>query len=197
MKSPYAKGCLAVVLLIALGGGYLFWRFKTPPTVADDFTALSVEEQKRRRQDARQFEDEVQDRIRKIKNGDKSPFKLAASEERLNTLLQDRIHTDKFPIRNLRVGLGDGKLALQGVVPYKGAEVTATLSGEVTAANGKLLYKVDSLMLGGLFQAPDKWKEKVQEEVSKNLNKLLENQNVEITRAAVEDKQLIIEGTPR
>jgi hypothetical protein len=196
MKSRFGKGCLLLVLLLLIGGGYLYWRAKTPPKIAEDFKTLSPQEQQRRREEARKTQDDVQQVIRKIKTGDKSPFRLTASEDVLNTLLQDRINTDKFPIHNLRVGLGDGQLALQGMLPYKGMDATATLTGNVSAKDGKIVYKVDSLLINGLFPAPDKWKRKAQNEVEKNLNKLLESQDVAITHAVIKDRQLVIEGVP-
>jgi hypothetical protein len=197
MNSRFAKIGLIVVLLVVIGGGYLFWRIKTPPTVGENFKTLPAEEQQRRREDARKLEDQVQEVIRKKKGGDKSPFRLTASEAQLNTLLQDRINTEKFPIHDLRAGLEDGQLTLQGTVPYKGTDVQATLSGKVSAEDGKVAYKVESLLLGGLFQAPDKWKRKVEKQVTPQINKALEHENINITRAAVEDKQLILEGVPR
>lgn len=197
MKSRTAKGCFVVVLLLAIGGGFLYWRATTPPRVAENFRELSPEEKQRRRENARRLEEEVQGVARDIRRGDKKPFQIVASEEQLNTLLQDRINTDKFPIRDLRAGLADGKLTLQGTVPYKGLETTATLSGNVSAQNGKVVYRIDSLLMGGLFQAPEKWKRKVEKEVGSQLNKLLEGQDIDMTRAAVENKQLVLEGTPR
>jgi hypothetical protein len=135
--------------------------------------------------------------VRNIKNGDNSLFRLAASEETLNTLVQDRLNTDKFAIRDLRVGLADGQLTLQGTVPFKGMETTATLTGDVRAENGRIAYNVDKFLLGGLFEAPEKWKKKVEKAVNEHLNKLLGDQNINITRAVVEDKQLIVEGQPQ
>ena len=158
MKSRFVKGCLGLILLIALGGGFLYWRIRTPPKVAEDFKKLPEAEKKKRRGDAKELQDSVQDTVRKIKSGDKTPFKLVATENQLNTLLQDRINTDKFPIHDLRVGLDNEQLTLQGIAPYKGMETTVTMTGTITAENGKLNYKVDSLLLGGLLQAPHKWK---------------------------------------
>jgi hypothetical protein len=197
MKSRTAKGCLFVVLLLIIAGGYVFWRIKTPPKIAENFKELSPAEQQRRRDAAQQKLSEVEDVIHNIKRGDKSPFKLTASEETLNTLVQDRINTDKFAIHDLRIGLGDNDLTLQGTVPFKGMETTATLSGTVRAENGKLAYRVDRFLLGGLFDAPAKWKKKVERGVNEHLNKLLGGQKINITRAAVENKELVIEGQPQ
>src|SRR5690349_17443524 len=115
MKSRFAKGCLGLILLMVLGGGYVYWRIISPPKVGTEFAKLSPAEKEERRKDASKLQDSVQDTIRKIKSGDKSPFRLVATENQLNTLLQDRINTDKFPIHDLRVGLADEQLTLQGV----------------------------------------------------------------------------------
>jgi hypothetical protein len=197
MKSRFRKGCLLLVLLLLTGGGYVYWRAKTPPKVGEDFKTLSPQEQQRRREEARLTVENVEQVTRKIKSGDKSSFRLPFSEEVLNTLLQDRINTDKFPIHDLRIGLADGQLALQGIIPYKGANVTATLTGSVAAQDGKIVYKADSLIFNGLLPAPKKWRKKAEEEIGKGLNKLLARQEIDITSVAIENKQLVIEGTPR
>src|SRR5688500_1662908 len=109
-------------------------------------------------------------------------------------MLQDRFRTDKCPIRNLRIGMDDGKLAEQGNVLYQGIETVVTLNGSVSAQNGEIVYTVDSILLGGLFRAPKKWNRKVEKQVTENLNKLVKDQNVEITNVTIADKQLVIEG---
>ncbi len=194
MKSIFAKGCLGLVLLLIVGGGYLFWRAKTPPTVGEDFKVLSREEQQRRRNDAQKLEDQTADIVRRVKSGDRKPFRLVATEQQLNTLLQDRIRTDKFALKDLRVGLKSKQLSLQGTVPYKGLETTATLTGDISAQNGRVKFNADKLLIGGLFEAPGDWKEKVEKQVDSQLNKLLSNAKVNVTRAAVEDGQLVLEG---
>lgn len=197
MKSCFTKGCLVVVLLLLVGGGYLFWRAKTSPKIAEDFRTLAPQIQKERRTEAQKTVDNVEQIMRRAHSGDKSPFRLVFSEDVLNTLLQDRINTEKFPIHDLRIGLANGQLAMQGVLPYKGMEVTATLSGSLSAQGGKIIYNADSLLFNGLLPAPKKWKERAETEIGKGLNKLIEQQNIKITRAAIENQQLLLEGVPR
>jgi hypothetical protein len=194
MKSSFAKGCLGLVLLLIVGGGYLFWRAKTPPTVGENFKTLPQEEQQRRRSDAKKLEEQTADIVRRVKSGDRKPFRLVATEQQLNTLLQDRIRTDKFALKDLRVGLKSKQLSLQGTVPYKGLETTATLTGDISAQNGRVKFDADKLLIGGLFEAPGDWKGKVEQQVDNQLNKLLSNAKVNITNAAVEDGQLVLEG---
>lgn len=197
MKSRFVIGCALIVVLLLVIGGYLFWRIKTPPHVAENFKELPSAEKQRRRRETQQLEQQVKDVVRSIKAGNKSSFRLEANAEQLNTLVQDRVRTEKFAIHDLRVGLDDNELTLQGIVPFKGMETTATLTGDVKAENGKLKYSVKKFLIGGLFEAPSKWKRKIEDSVEKNLNKLLTNENIHITRAAVEGKKLIIEGEPR
>lgn len=196
MKSPLTQGCLLLVVLCLIGGGYAFWRAKTAPVVGEDFQKLSPAQQQIRRKDAKQLEEESAEIVRRIRKGDRSPFRLAASEEQLNTLLQDRIRTEKFAVKDLRVGLESQRLSLQGNVPYKGLETTVTLIGDISAQDGAIVFKADKLLLGGLIEAPSEWKTKIETQVAKQLNRLLESSKVEITHAAVESGELIIEGHP-
>lgn len=197
MKSPFVKGCLGVLLLLVLGGGFLFWRIKTPPRVGEDFKSLSPAEKQARREDAKKLEEQTADVVRRVKSGDTTPFRIVASEEQLNTLLQDKVRTEKFAIHDLRVGLKTHQLSLQGVVPYKGFDATMTLTGDVVAENGNIVFKADDLLIGGLAKAPDKWKKKIEKQVTKQLGKLLDNADVNVTNASVENGQLVIEGARR
>ncbi len=197
MKSPFARGCLGLFVILIIGAGYLFWRIKNPPVVGDNFAVLTEAQKAQRRQSAKVLEDQVSDVVRKVKSGDRTPFRIVASEPDLNTLLQDRIRTEKFVIKNLRAGLDSNQLTLQGDVPYNGLETTATLVGNISAKDGKVLFKTESLLLGGLLEAPKKWKKKIETQVTNQLNKLIEGSNVNVTKAAVEDKKLVIEGAPR
>jgi hypothetical protein len=194
MKSPFAKGCLGVLLLLILGGGFIFWRFKTPPKVGENFKALSPQQKQTRRKDAKKLEEEAADVVRRVKRGDTTPFRLVASEQQLNTLFQDKLRTEKFAIRDLRVGLKPHELSLQGTVPYKGFNATLTLTGDVIAENGKIIFKANDLLIGGLARAPDKWKKKIEKQVTKQLGKLLDNADVKVTNASVENGSLILEG---
>ena len=197
MKSPFAKGCLGLFVLLLLGCGFVFWRLKHPPVVGEKFSALNAEEKKQRRQEAKKLEDQVSDVIRNIKAGDRSPFHIVATEQQLNTLLQDRIRTEKFIVKNLRTGLNSQKLILQGDVPYSGLEATMTLTGNIIEQDNKVLFKTEGLLIGGLFEAPKRWKKKIETQVTNQLNKLLENANVNVTKVSIEEKRLVIEGVPR
>jgi len=197
MKSPFAKGCLGLFMLLILGFGFVFWRWKHPPVVGETFSTLTAEQKTQRRRDARKLEDQVSDVIRNVKNGDRSAFQIVATEQQLNTLLQDRIRTEKFIVRNLRTGLDSQKLTLQGDVPYNGLETTLTLTGNISAQDNKVLFQTEGLLIGGLFEAPKKWKRKIETQVTTQLNKLLENANVNVTKVSIEEKQLVIAGQPR
>ena len=197
MKSPFAKGCLGLFVILIAVAGYVFWRVKNPPVVGDNFAVLTEAQKTQRRQSRKVLEDHVSDVARKVKSGDRTPFRIVASEPDLNTLLQDRIRTEKFAIKNVRAGLDSNQLTLQGDVPYKGLETTATLVGNISAQDGKVLFKTESLLIGGLLEAPKEWKSKIETQVTTQLNKLIEGAKVNVTKASVEDKKLIIEGAPR
>ncbi len=197
MKSPFAKGCLGFFVILIAVAGYVFWRVRNPPVVGDNFAVLTEVQKTQRRQSAKVLEDQVSDVVRKVKSGDRTPFRIVASEPDLNTLLQDRIRTEKFALKNVRAGLDSNQLTLQGDVPYKGLETTATLVGNISAQDGKVLFKTESLLLGGLLEAPKEWKSKIETQVTTQLNKLIEGAKVNVTKASVEDKKLIIEGAPR
>jgi hypothetical protein len=197
MKSPFVKGCLGLFLLLVLGGGFLFWRLETPPKVGENFKTLSPQQKQARRKDAKKLEEEASDVVRRVKRGDTTPFRLVASEQQLNTLFQDKLRTEKFAIRDLRVGLKPHELSVQGTVPYKGFNATLTLTGDVTAENGKIVFKADDLLIGGLAKAPNKWTRKFEKQVTKQLGKLLDNVDVNVTNASVENGNLILEGAKR
>ncbi len=183
--------------MLIIGGGFLIWRFTTPPKVGENFKTLSPGEKQVRREDAKKLEKEAADVVRRVKSGDTTPFRLVASEAQLNTLFQDKLQTEKFALRNLRVGLKTNELSLQGTVPYKGFDATMTLTGDVVAENGKIVFKANDLLIGGLAKAPNKWKRKIEKQVTKQLGKLLDNADVNVTNAAVENGSLIIEGAKR
>jgi hypothetical protein len=111
----------------------------------------------------------------------------------LNTILQDRLRTEKFAIRDLRAGLHPERLELQGQVEYKGVNVVATLGGNINVQDGQMVFKADYLKFGGL-PAPSKIKEKVESETNKNLNKLLLNVPGRIDRVTIEEGRMSIAG---
>ena len=190
MKSrPYL---IAAVVLGALAL-FLIWRARTPPQVGESFAQLPPQQQQQRREEVKQLETQVKEIAASARRKEHKPFTLIVTEPQLNTLLQDRLQTDKFPIRNLRAGLHPNLMELQGEVDYKGVNVVATIGGGISAQNGRMVFKADSLKFGGL-PAPAKVKKKVESETNKNLNKLLLNAPGKINRVTLQEGKMSIEG---
>jgi hypothetical protein len=106
------------------------------------------------------------------KRHERKPFSIQVSEAQLNTLLQDRLDTSEFPIRQLRAGLSPDLLALQGRILYKGFDATATLQGNIIVQNNQLRFKSDSLTVDGF--PVGSLKQKIDREVTQALNRLLQ-----------------------
>ena len=181
-------------LLIAGYAAYRFYQAVTPPQIGgESFAQLSPQEKTARRRDAQKLTDQIQKVVRDAKSGQQKRFKIIADENQLNTLLQDRLDTSKFPVRDLRVGLAPQTLSLQGRVNYNGFDATGTLSGNISAQNGALQFAAKSLQVQG-FSVP-----KLQNNAEKEINKALTKWSAElpgrIDKVTIEDRKMTIEGT--
>lgn len=173
-------GCLAL-LVVLLFGGWGIYRAVNPPRVGGvAFSKLPPQTQKQRRVEAQQLVERIETiardaRQNRAANAPKT-FEVQASETQLNTLLQDRLRTEKFPISDLRVGLDSGQISVQGTVKYGGIEWPATIAGALTAKNGELRYEIQSLSVTGL-PAPAKLRAKAQKAIENGLQKAFASQN--------------------
>lgn len=195
MKNRF--GCFALV--VVLGFGALFtYRALFPPRVGGPaFSQLPPQTQQARRADAQKLVEQVESVARAAKRDEKKTFTVTATEDQLNTLLQDRLKTENFPIRDLRVGLSPRTLTAQGTVNYQGFDVPATLEGALSAQNGELVFNINSLQLSGL-PAPSAWKEKAGKAVGDGLRKALGGgQNARIESVEIESGKLTISGRTR
>ena len=113
-KKGCLAGCLAVPVVLLLVGLYVWQRARTAPQVGENFATLSPQQKIERRASVQKLEDDVRQITRAAKNKEQQRFTLTVDEGQLNTLLQDKIDTSKFPIRDLRVGLQPNQLTLQG-----------------------------------------------------------------------------------
>lgn len=195
MKTRRGRGCLTGALLgvIALCGlaVFLVWRARTPP-IGEDFARLPLPEKQRRRAAARQLETQVQDLAKAARRKERKHFALAVSEQQLNTLLQDRLNTTKFPIREPRAGLSPGHLSLQGRVNYQGIDAVATLTGNIVVQDGELTYQAESLEVGGF--PISSLRDKAQRGITRALRKWQKDAPGRIERVTIADKQMTIEG---
>lgn len=182
----------AVVLLF---GGWGIWQALKPASVGGPlFSQLPPQKQAERRVEAEKVTKQVEELARASKNNEHKPFSLEISQDQLNTLLQDNLKTQKFPIRDLRAGLEPKQLTLQGTANYQGFDVPVTLKGDLQAQNGGIKFQVESLQLSN-FPAPDKWKTKIETAVAENFGKLLrDGKNGRVKRVSVEAQKIIIEG---
>lgn len=189
------KGCLgAIVGVLLLGAGLWTWTRLTAPRLDTvPLAKLPTRERQRRRGEARQLEDQVQDIGRSGRAHEKKPFALEVTDEQLNTLLQDRVDTSKFPLRNLRVGFEPGRVLAQGEVKYSGFQASATLEGSVRLESGRVLYTTDSLQIGGL-PAPGSWKNKLDSQVTAQLNRALSQAPGRIESVQIEQGKMIVSG---
>ena len=184
-------GCLAALLLAVVVG--LFIRARTVPVGGTPFAQLSPEEQATRRADAADLTRQLGDVDREARNHEHKPFTLVATQDQLNTLLQDRIHTQNLPAHDFRAALHPGQIVLQATVNYKGFEVPATLTGELSAASGEVQMDVDSAYVAGL-PAPSKVKASLGRHVNDVLGALVSSRGGHIDSVDVEEGQMTVSG---
>src|SRR5687768_5544011 len=98
--------CLAPMAAVS----FFMWRSNQSQIGGTTFKQLPAAEQTKRRENLNQLEEQVKDIARKATEKGKAPFELVITEEDLNTLLQDRVDTNKFPIREPRAGFTPGQL---------------------------------------------------------------------------------------
>jgi hypothetical protein len=188
-------GC-ALLGLLAVGGVlYGVRQAQTPPSVGTSvpFKQLPAQEQQQKRVEAKRLEEQVEEIARSARNKEKKPFSLVVTADQLNTLLADRLDTSKFPLRDPRIGMEPERLLLQGNVLYKGFEAVVTLTGNVVAQNGDLVFQTENLQIGGL-PAPGEWKEKAQREITKQLNSAVKKAPGRIERVQLEQDTMTISG---
>jgi hypothetical protein len=198
MRPRLAQGFLVGVIALcglAIFLAFMAWRARTSPQVGEDFTRLTPQEQQQRRAAARPLTEQAGDIVRAARRKEQRPFALTASEQQLNTLLQDRVRVGNLPVRDLRVGLDAERLALQGRIIYKGIDATMTLTGNIAARDGKLHYEAEKLHVSGI--PVSSLKKKVGRQVTEALNHWFEKAPGRIERVAIADKHLTIEGVTK
>lgn len=171
------------------------WRVIRPPHISDakPFSQLSKPEKIQRRVDGQKLTTQIDSVTREIRSGARKNFRIEASEDQLNTLLQDRLDTSKFPIRDLYVALSPDEVALQGRANYQGIDATATVSGNITAQKGQLAFEAGRFQIQGF--SVGSLRRKVEKQVTKALNDWSAKMPGRIDSVVVADKKIIIEGT--
>lgn len=195
-KSPLQRLVWLPLVLIFGLAGFMFYRAMNPPDNIGGtaFSALTPQEQEKRREDAQKLVKQVEDLARASKKNEHKPFTLTATQDQLNTLIQDRLQTQNLPVRNPRLGLQDGEITLQGDADYKGFSAPATVTGTLEAKDGAVVFHVTSIKISG-FPAPSGWGEKVESKVSEALDKGLRGgKNGRVDSVEITDGQLKVSG---
>ena len=194
-------GCLALSVML-LFGGFGIYRAAFPPRLSGpSFQQLSPQTQKQRRVEAQTLVEQVESIARDARRKDSEPksktFTVEASEEQLNTLLQDRLRTEKFPISDLRIGLSKQQITVQGIAKYGGIDWPASISGTLEAQNGALSYRIQSLTVSGR-PAPAKLRAKAQDAIESGLQKAFSSENrARIDSVEIEPGKLTVRGQTR
>jgi hypothetical protein len=190
-KSKLGLVLLCVLPVVAIV--FFWWRQGQAPVGGTPFRQLPTAEQEQRRAHLGQVEDQIKDIQRKVKKNEKAPFELVITEDDLNTFLQDRINTEKFPFREPRAGFSPGRITVQGTVDYKGFSAPGSLSGTLTVENGQPAFHAESLKVQG-FPAPGNLKEKAEKEINKVARTLTED-SVKLESATIEVGKITLRGT--
>ena len=188
------KFAFFAVLLLVVVGGYFAYRAFSGPAAAPRLADLPPAERAERRAQAARLTQEVDRVARASRAGERRPFAVTATQDQLNTLLQDKIEVKNSPVTGLSATLQPNSLVLSGRAQYKGLDVPVVINGDLRARDGGLELQVESLTLGG-FGAPQNWKDKAQKASSAALEKALGGgKNVRFEAVKIEDQKLTVSG---
>ena len=188
------KALIPVILLLLIVGGYFAYRAFFGLYVAPRLADLSPAEQAARRADADNLIHQVDDIARAARQRKRAHFVVTATQDQLNTLMQDKLKITKLPVRDLSAQLQPDALILSGRAKYHGVEVPVVLNGNLRVKDGGLQLQIQSLAMGG-FGAPDGWKEKAQRAGSGAIqNALSGGEKVRFESVEIGDKKLTVSG---
>ena len=188
------KIVIPIILLLVAVGGYFAYRAFSGPYVAPRLADLSPAEQTARRADADKLIGDVDNVARAARKNERSQFEVTATQDQLNTLLQDKIKIKNLPVRDLSAQLQPNSLVLSGRAKYNGIEVPVVMSGDLQSRDGGLQLQIQSLTLGG-FSAPSDWKNKAQSAASAAIEKALSGgQKVRFDSVEIASEKLTVRG---
>jgi hypothetical protein len=189
------SGCVVALLAFGVLAAVVVWRLRTPPRFegAVPTAQLPAEQQEQRRENAQALENQIGDIAASARRREAKSFELKATAEQLTSLLEEHTGDPRSPIHDVRVGIQPGELAVQGIVPYRGLDVTITLKGNVVLRDNKLVYEADSLYLGGA-PAPAEYKAKAEQGITEKLNELYAKAPVRLDQVKLEPNLLVIDG---
>ena len=166
MKKPLTYILVAVFALL----GFAVYRVFSGPPRPEQLASLPPAEQQKRRAQAQQLVEQVEDVAKRVKARERGTFTLSSTGAQLNTLIQDRIRGQNLPIKDIGVGLQPGEIVVTGTAQKSGIELPVVLSGPLEAQGGALKFTAQTLTVGG-FAAPGDWKEKAQLAIGSGLER--------------------------
>ena len=188
------KFVLIALALLVIGGAYFAYRVFSGPASAPRLADLSPAQQAARRADAKELVGKVNEIARAAKKGEPKNFTLVASQDQLNTLLQDNLKIKNAPVSDLSAALEPNRLVLSGRAQYKGLNVPLVINGGLKAKDGGLDFEIESLTLGG-FAAPQKWKDKAKKAAGEAIEKALSGgQKLRFDEVQIENEKLTVKG---
>ena len=188
------KFALPLVLVLIVAGGYFAYRQFSGPAAAPRLSDLPPAQRAERRADAKELVEQVDEVARAARKNEKSDFSVTATQDQLNTLLQDKIKIKNSPVSGLSATLQPDSLILSGQAKYNGIKVPVVINGDLKAKGGGLDLQIKSLTLGG-FSAPSDWKNKAQKAASQAIEKALSNgEKVRFESVQIESEKLTVTG---
>ncbi len=188
------KFAIPLILILVAAAGYFAYRAFSGPAAAPRLADLPPAQRAERRADAEQLIRKVDEVARAARKNEKSNFSVTATQEQLNTLLQDKIKIKNSPVSDLSAALQPDSLILSGRAKYNGLEVPVVINGNLSAQNGGLSLEIQSLTLGG-FGAPSDWKNKAQKAASDAIEKALSGgEKVRFESVQIEREKLTVTG---
>ena len=188
------KFVVALALVLLFVGGFVAYRSFSAPAPVPQLSSLPPKEQAQRRAEAQQLTTAVDEIARAAKKGERRDFTLSATQDQLNTLLQDKLDIKNAPVSDLSAQLQPGQIILSGRAKTNGLSVPAVITGDLKARDGGLVLEINSLKLGG-FKAPGKVKQQAQKAASDALEKALSGgQKLRFGEVKIEREKLTVSG---
>ncbi len=150
-----------VALLIVVGYWRLTARAPEPPeaklTASDTTPATSA---------VPPLDQQLQEIQRRVRSGQVQPVWLVASPAELQARMESDLREQG--VSGVRVFMGEGTLVAQGVVPYNGMQLHATVRLRPEVTDGRLALPIVDASIGSL-QMPAALRERLQGELDRGL----------------------------
>lgn len=188
------KILIPLFLILIVAGSYFVYRVFFGSYVAPRLADLPPKVRAERRADAKDLVRDVDKVARAARKNERAPFNVTATQDQLNTLLQDKVKIKGLPIRDLSAQLQPNSIVVSGRAKYNGIKVPVVIQGDLKARDGGLQLQIQSLTLGG-FSVPSNWKNKAQDAISKALEEALSGgQKVRFESVEIGSEKLTVRG---